>query len=346
MALKALKREVIKKYTNVLQPGSFTSASKIKKHHFKGTDVRNIETALEHLDAYTKHKPYRRRFPRRKTQTFGIDRQWQLDLIEMIPFSKSNAGYKYILVGIDVFSRYAFAEPLRSKKSHEVLDGFIRMTKKRTPQSLQTDRGKEFLNKVFQDYLKEENIHFFTGENDDVKCAIAERFNSTLQSKMWRYFTHKNTYTWYDVLPKLVALYNNTYHKSISGTPAQVTPENSDILFYRLYEQPPKKKMKPLTLKTGDKVRMLKKKKTFNRGYEPNWTEEFFIVDGVKPSGYNLKDSLGEEIKGLFYQPEVQKAIVSPTTRYLVEEVLKYRYSGKKREALVKWKGYCSKFNT
>lgn len=346
MAYQALKRQVIKKYTTLNEPGSFTSASKIGKHHFKGTDLKHIEQALENVDAYTKHKPYQRKFPRRKTQTWGIDSQWQVDLVDMQPFSKSNDGNKYILVGIDVFSRYAFAQPILSKKSMDVLDGFKKMTEHRKPKTLQSDRGKEFLNKYFQEHLADNNIHFFTGENDDVKCALAERFNSSLQNKLWRYFTFTNTYRWFDVLPDLVHSYNHTHHKTLGGTPAQVTPENSNILFYRLYEQPPKRKLKELTLKKGDKVRMLRKKKTFNRGYEANWTEELFGIDKVKPTGYKLKDTLGEEIKGTFYQPEVQKVFVSPTKRYDIEEVLKYRGSGRKRQGLVKWKGYGDKFNT
>jgi hypothetical protein len=346
MAYNALKKAVIKKYTTPVEPGSFTSSSKIGKQHFKGTELKHIEQALENVDAYTKHKRYQRRFPRRKTQTYGIDRQWQTDLIEMIPFAKENKGYKYILVAIDVFSRQAFAQPLKSKKSLDVLEGFEVMTKDRKPHSLQSDKGKEFLNTKFQDYLKDNDIDFFTGENDDVKCALAERFNSTLQSKLWRYFTYVNTYKWYDVLQPMIKSYNNTYHKTLGCTPAEVTPENSNTLFYRLYEQAPKKTLKALTLKKGEKVRMLKKKKTFNRGYEPNWTEELFSIDRVKATGYKLKDTLGEEIKGTFYQPEVQKVAASRSKRYDIETVLKYRGRGRTKQGLVKWKGYGEKFNT
>ena len=60
--------------------------------------------------------------------------------------------------------------------------------------------------------MKMRGITFFTGENSDIKYSLAERFNSTLQSKMWRYFTHKNTYTYIDVLQDLVYSYNHTFH--------------------------------------------------------------------------------------------------------------------------------------
>lgn len=351
MVYKTLKKEVVKYFTNPKNPASFTSASKIKKQYFKKTDIKNIENALESIDAYTKHKTFKRRFPRRKTQTFGIDKQWQMDLIDMQQFKKYNKGNSYIMVAIDVFSRFGFAQPIKSKKAKDVTEAFKLMTIRRSPKYIQTDKGKEFLNKTFQDYLKERKISFFTGENEDIKCSIAERFNGTLQQKMWRYFTHMKTYNYIDVLQDLIYSYNHTFHSSIGGRPVDVNENNSDRLFYHLYERvQPKdlRKMKEkVLLKSGDKARILRKKKTFNRGYEPNWSEEIFTVK--KPNyvkGYGIEDDLKEEIKGWFYPQEVQKVKVTPRKRYTVESIVKYRGKGSKREALIKWKGYGDKFNS
>ena len=344
MANKALKKAVLKHYTTLREPGSFTSVSKLKHHHFKETKLKNVELALEDVDAYTRHKPYKRRFPRHKTQTWGIDRQWQLDLIDMQ--ASKDKGYKYILAGIDVFSRYGFAQPILSKKAVDVVASFKKMTKERKPRNIQTDKGREFLNQTFKTHLEAENIHLFTGENDDVKCAVVERFNGTLQGKLWRCFAHFNNYKWVDILQDIVHSYNNTIHKTLGVPPAEITKENSDALFYRLYEQPSKKDIPKLHLKKGAQVRMLAKERTFNRGYEPNWTEEVYTIDSVTPKGYQLKDTLGEEIKGTFYQPEVQKVVVTRGKRYDIEKVLKYRGTGKKRQGLIKWKGYGEKFNT
>lgn len=347
MADKALKKAVVDRYTSVREPGSFTSVSKLRHHHFKKTDLKNIAEALEDVDAYTRHKPYKRRFTRHKTQTWGIDRQWQLDLIDMRESSRENKGYQYILAGIDVFSRYGFAQPVKSKKAVDVLEAYKKMTESRQPVKIQTDKGKEFLNQTFRSHLEERGVKLFTGENDDVKCAIAERFNATLQGKLWRCFAYFNNYKWTGILQDLVHSYNSTVHKTLGAAPVDITDKNSDALFYRLYEQPPDKRTVPkLLLKKGSKVRMLAKKRAFNRGYEPNWTEEVYTIDSVKPKGYQLKDELGEEIKGTFYQPEVQKVHVRQGKRYDIEEVVKYRGSGRKRQAYVKWKGYGDKFNT
>ena len=62
----------------------------------------------------------------------------------------------------------------------------------------------------------------------------------------------------------------------------------------------------------GDKVRLSKyKRRVFDKGYTPNWTEEVFTVDKIlltKPVMYKIVDLLGEEIEGSFYEKELQKA--------------------------------------
>ena len=94
--------------------------------------------------------------------------------------------------------------------------------------------------------------------------------------------------------------------------------------------------------KIGDRARILKKKKTFEKSFTPNWTEELFIVSGVrltKAVTYNIKDLKGETIKGVFYQQELQKASQEV---YRIDKVLKRRRRNDDgtKEAFVKWKGY------
>ena len=97
----------------------------------------------------------------------------------------------------------------------------------------------------------------------------------------------------------------------------------------------------------GDRVRILKKKKTFEKGFTPNWTEELFIVSGArltKPVTYNSKDLKGETIKGAFYQQELQKANQDV---YHIDKVLRKRTRNDgTKKALLKWKGYSNDFNS
>ena len=60
---------------------------------------------------------------------FDIDQQWVADLIEVQTLSKQNKGYRYILVVIDAFSKYAWARPIKKKTGKDVTDAFARKPK-------------------------------------------------------------------------------------------------------------------------------------------------------------------------------------------------------------------------
>ena len=126
---------------------------------------------------------------------FGIDEQWVADLIEGINIAKSNRGDRYLLTVVDVFSKYAWVEPVKIKTGKDVTTAFEKILKRsqgRQPQNLQTDDGKVFYIKHFQTLLKGKNIHHFS-TSGDTKASVVERFNRTLKERLYRYFTVKNT---------------------------------------------------------------------------------------------------------------------------------------------------------
>lgn len=102
--------------------------------------------------------------------------------------------------------------------------------------------------------------------------------------------------------------------------------------------------------KVGDYVRITKHKHTFQKGYESNWSDEIFIITSVILRSpwvvYTLKDLEDESITGTFYEKELQKVTISPTSEYKIDKIIRYRKSGVRKEALVKWKGYPNKFNS
>lgn len=122
-----------------------------------------------------------------------------------------------MLVVIDAFSKYAWAQPIKKKTGKEVTEAFARILKEalgRKPQKLEIDAGKEFYNGKFQEFVKSHGIHHFS-THGDAKASVAERFIHTLKSKLYRYFTAANTSKYVDVFPKLVDQYNRTFHRSI-----------------------------------------------------------------------------------------------------------------------------------
>ena len=70
------------------------------------------------------HKPIKRNFTRRRVITNGIDKIWCSDLVEMQQFSKWNKGYRYLLMVLDLFSRYGWIVTLKDKKGETVTEAF------------------------------------------------------------------------------------------------------------------------------------------------------------------------------------------------------------------------------
>jgi len=303
-------------------------------------------------DAYTLHRQPIRRFRRRKIFVVGIDHLWQIDLADMSSLSNYNDSVKYLLCCIDALSRYAFVQPLQNKGAISVRDAFANVLEgtDRKPSFVQSDKGREFVNAIFQEYLRKQDIRFYTSENDDVKCAIAERFVRTLKSKMWRMFTHRKNYRYVDVLQDLVSSYNSTRHSTIKMKPDAVGPHNEQKVFVSLYGKDQKKRTRQKsTFKVGDVVRLVRKKLPFEKGYYTQWTRELFIVSSVHdtiPLTYGIEDHTGEKIRGRYYEQELQKVENKDPNVFEIEKVLKTRTVRGKKRYLVRWSGFSPKHDS
>ncbi|XP_057340577.1 uncharacterized protein LOC130677741 [Microplitis mediator] len=105
--------------------------------------------------AYEIHKPARRNYQRRHVDIQGLDETWQADLVEMIPYATSNKGYKYLLTVIYIFSKYAWAVPIKNKSGSDITSAMKSVFQQgRVPENLHVDQGKEFYNKEFQERMK------------------------------------------------------------------------------------------------------------------------------------------------------------------------------------------------
>ena len=332
-------------YYDVKRPGSFGGVRPLA--NASKSSMRQTKHWLSGVDAYTLHKPYRLRFRRRRTFSKGIDDLWQADLVDVSSLARYNDNYKFLLVVIDVFSRYAYAVPLKNKSGITLTEAFSGLVRNKKPTMLQTDKGKEFINSIFQKFLADNAIRFYTSENEDIKCALVERFNRTLKTRMWRYFTHASTLRYLDVLDGLLESYNSSVHSAIKMTPASVGPHNSKEISARLY--PPKKPIKAWKFEIGDRVRLRQARKAFIKGYLPAWTEEIFTVKRrvpTDPPTYEIADWVNEPVRGRFYAQEIQKIEPKEDQAFKVDKILKTKREGGKTRYLVSWVGYPSKFNS
>ena len=136
--------------------------------------LRNVKDWLSGVDVYTLHKPVRLRFRRRRTFAKGIDDLWQINLVDVSALAAHNDGYKYILTVIDVFSKFAWALPLKNKTGVTLTEAFSTILQSVKPTFVQSDKGTAFLNSMFQKLLADNAIKFYTSQNEDIKCAIVE----------------------------------------------------------------------------------------------------------------------------------------------------------------------------
>lgn len=302
--------------------------------------VRNKMSKKQVVDEL--HRSARKNFPRRHTLAIGINETLQADLVEMIPYAKENKNTKYILTVIDIFSKFAWAFPVKNKTGLEVTQAMTKIMKSGVvPKNIHTDMGKEFFNVHFKKLMDSYGINHYTTYSTK-KAAIVERFNRTLKNKMWKRFSFNGSYKWLKILPELVDEYNNTIHRTIQMRPIDVDQSAERQLKHLVYAneiriaRPPK-------FKVGDHVRISKYKNLFEKGYTPNWTAEIFQVRKVRytyPYTYLLQDYKGNEIIGGFYQHEIQKAMYPDV--FLIEKVL--RRKGNKE--YVKWLGFDSSHNS
>ena len=285
------------------------------------------------------HKPIKRHFKKRKVYVKNIDEIWAADLVDMQHFAEHNDGYKYLLSVIDVFSKYGWMIPLKQKTGKEVSSAFEKIMKEsgRKPEKVWCDKGTEFYNQNVKKLFE-----LYSTENEEKSCVV-ERFNRTIKTRMFKFFTANNARRYIDVIEKIVEQYNNSKHSTVKMSPINASKkENESIVFHRLNSTPQiRLDLKP-KFSIGDKVRISKKKRTFEKGYFPNWTEELFTISTVQhtdPITYKIVDTKNEEVKGTFYEPELQK---SSQEVYQFEKIVQK----KRKKYLVKWLGYPESFNS
>ena len=153
-------------------------------------------------------------------------------MVEIQKYSKWNKGIKYLLIVIDIFSKYGWIEPFKDKKTESVSLAFDHIIKKskRKPEKLWTDKGSEFISKHFKEFLKTHSIILYHTQNEE-KSSIVERWNKTMKNKMWKMFSANNNTVYWDKLDKLVDDYNITYHSSIKMTPTEASLKENGKTF-------------------------------------------------------------------------------------------------------------------
>nr|XP_027209341.1 uncharacterized protein LOC113802891 [Penaeus vannamei] len=275
----------------------------------------------------------RKKFPRRQTMAIGPRKILTCDLADMRNLSRQNDKTNYLLVCVDVFSRYMQVRPLKSKNKTEVASALKSVLNTEDAKGLThlfTDAGREFVNNTVNGLLREHKMQWYTTHSKEIKASIAERHIRTLKERIYKYLTLKDTLRYIDVLPDIVLVYNERAHAGLKGAaPLDVHRHYTRAQCQRLFLQ-----MYAHSLNVHIKK---------DRSHASN--QNIKIDNRQNIVGYYLEDLSGEEVQGLFYREELVPTSLPSVYPY---KILSSRWNRnkKQREYLVRWIGYPDKFNS
>ena len=244
----------------------------------------------------------KKKYATNKTNVYHIDDIWSMDILDLKDCgSENNREYRYVLVIIDNFSKNGWTVPLKNKNAQTLKDSFenIIISSKRKPNLIESDRGREFYNNIFQDFLNRNNIKMFS-RNGSYGAVFAERFNRTIRGLLkWIVFEQSDA-KWIDILPTITKQYNKKVHSSTKLTPIQASlKKNEGYVYKNILDK--RKKIKP-EFHVNDVVRRADLKKTFSKGDTTNWSYKLYkiteIIKDTIPSYRldNLKERYNESL--------------------------------------------------
>ena len=210
--------------------------------------------------------------------------QFQLDLLDLSNYTRYNLGFKFVLVVVDIYSRYGFVRPLKTKSGAAVLKAMKSIQEEIQDDDVKIwsfcmDQGKEFDNKQWNThfdgvkmYRKSPLIHTTTG--------IVERRNGFIRNLLEKYFTAFNTLKWYNIIQHINDNINNTINRTIKHTPKSIWNQNEKN------EQDIREP--PTQFKVGDTVRILNKEVTFEKASTGNYSNSIYEISRVDGLGYHV----------------------------------------------------------
>ena len=169
---------------------------------------------------------------------------------------------------------------IKNKYSQTITNEFsnIITTSKRKPLKIESDRGSEFYNSIFQNFLKSKNIQHYSRYTDKGP-SIAERVIRTVRNLLKKPIFEKGKADWLSELPSVIKKYNNTIHHSTKMTPIQASKKSNEKIVYSNL-QDKRKKLDP-KFKLGQLVRTADIKRVFSKGDSTNWSYKLYTITEV-----------------------------------------------------------------
>ena len=258
--------------------------------HDTGVSLETAKNFLESQESYQRFKPiHYSSVPNYRISSVAPEWYLQADLADISQWSRLNDGYKYVLTIVDVFSKKAWGVPLKAKDAKSVADAMKSVIEKENMNGLKikSDPGTEFRNSTMREMEQTFNIvHIFSKAGLKTRTGnemgVIEAFNKTLKTALNRMMEARGSKKWIEFLNQVIETYNDTPHSTTKQKPL-LFHENVVAMHnerHRLMDLP---YVVNTGIQEGDRVRLLKKRGTFDKGTEPRWTKEVFKVVEVNP---------------------------------------------------------------
>lgn len=340
-------------YYDPAHPASYAGVDRLYKAvKSKGITKKHVKKWLQSQQTYTITRPARRRFKRHHIYVTSRFERWDTDLMDVSDTAHANDKTRFILVCIDLFSRFLWVEPLKNKQGKTVAEALSRiLSHTKSPLVIRHDAGLEYLNKNVTDVFKKYKIYNYS-VTDGPKASYAERCIRTLRLKIARYLLQNNSHRYIDELDKLVLSYNKAKHNSTGWAPVSVTDANTAQVMVDSYALFYKRRRRNVSTKykAGQLVRISHLGSRFAKESHYLWSTEVFrinkIVQRTDGPVYELIDLKNNIIGGKFYDYEIQHVDENVDTVYRIDKVLRRRTFRGRRQALVSWWGYNEDHNS
>lgn len=333
------------------EPWSYGSLKRVKDHN-PDIDDAQISNELSKNEIFSRFKQHRKSRYYSPIYVYKKRELFQSDVVFFTDenMTKANDGFKYLFTTIDCFSKMAWVFPLKYNTCENVMNCFKKILKScgQKPERLNSDRGSELICKKFETFLKNQKIHHYVAFSVR-KCPIVERFNLTIQNLLYKMMAHDRSLKWTSYLDQAMNIYLNRKHSTIGMSPVEAEKRSNsaevrkNLLAY--FHKRGGKKIKP-KFALNDTVRIWKKRHAFHRGYDENYSIEYFKIIKIKTNlpvpRYILQDSGGEVIVGSFFEDEIVKFIPSDTFDI---QVIGNRATRRGKEFLVHYVGYPKKMD-
>ena len=322
--------------------------------------LEEIRDWLSGEETYTLFRPSKIKADTPRVIVSEAHYQYDSDTINMSKYTKANSKYAYIVIIIDIFTRFVWLHPLFTLKGSEMAPILREQFRSTKPSVLRTDGGSEYVNSDVKRLLTRMGIRHWIVRNTTTKANYAERAILSLKKRITKHLYTNQTERWIDILGDVARAYNNNRHRSIGMTPAQALTADKVHLWQVQYGPKKRKKRKqalkapskPTTIfkfKVNDVVRVVGYKHVFRRAYQEQNTQELYKVGVSSQSNkaqYELKTWDNQPVLGRFYNEELVKVKVSDDTVYKIEKIVSRKTRNKQKGYIVRWLGWPARYDS